>query len=234
MKKRENTDHTAASKPDMTPLELESGYKTVIFLLRHGQSVGNAKNEFLGHTDKDMSELGYAQAARTAEFLAYERIDAVYSSDLMRAYNTALPHAVMRNMKVNKSSSLRELHAGCWEDRRIEDIISEYPHEFIDVWTANFGISTPPGGEGVMNAAERIYAEILKIAKENEGKSILIGCHAAAIRAFWGKLTGTAPEALADAYGFPENASVSVVYFDGKALVPGEYSHSAHLADLKQ
>ena len=61
---------------------------------------------------------------------------------------------------------------------------------------------------------------------------MLIGCHAAAIRAFWGKLTGIAPEELASALPFPTNASVSIVYFDGESLAAGEYSHADHLTDL--
>ena len=99
--------------PDMSALKLDKRFETVIYLVRHGQSQGNAKREFLGHTDKDLSELGYLQAARTAEFLAYERIDAVYSSSLIRAHNTSLPHAKMRNMPVIDSDELKEIYARC-------------------------------------------------------------------------------------------------------------------------
>ena len=79
---------------------IDDKYDTVLLLIRHGQSVGNLNYEFLGHMDKDLSELGYAQAARTAEFLSGEQIDMVYSSDLMRAHNTALPHAKIRGLDV--------------------------------------------------------------------------------------------------------------------------------------
>lgn len=218
--------------PDMSALKLDKRFETVIYLVRHGQSLGNAKREFLGHTDKDLSELGYLQAARTAEFLAYERIDAVYSSSLIRAHNTSLPHAKMRNMPVIDSDELKEIYAGAWEGLFVEDIISKYPHEFIDEWRNNFGLSRIPEGEYVPDLAKRIYNEIYRIAKENEGRHILIGCHAAAIRSFWGVIAGIRPENLAAELPFPENASVSVVYFDGERLIPGEYSHAAHLLDL--
>jgi broad specificity phosphatase PhoE len=218
--------------PNMSRIKIDMGYNTLIFLVRHGQSIGNEKREFLGHTDKDLSSLGYEQAARTAEFLAYEDIDEVYSSDLIRAYHTALPHADMRNLKVKALKELREIFAGKWEGMRVEDIISQYPSDFIDGWRANFGTFTIPGGENVQDLAERIYRAIYGIAKQNEGKSILIGCHAAAIRAFWGKLTCIAPQDLADKLPFPMNASVSTVYFDGESLIAGEYSHADHLSDL--
>ena len=112
--------------PDMRRMRIDKSFNTHIFLVRHGQSIGNEKREFLGHTDKDLSSLGYEQAARTAEFLAYEDIDVVYSSDLIRAYNTAIPHADMRNLKVIPEKALREIFAGKWEGMRVEDIISEY------------------------------------------------------------------------------------------------------------
>ncbi len=220
------------NKLDMTKLDIDEKYDTVLYLVRHGQSIGNAKREFLGHTDKDLSELGYRQASRTAEFMAWNRIDAVYSSDLIRAHNTALPHAEMRGLCVIDSKNLREMYAGDWEGQKVEDIIAKSPSEFLDGWRESFGTYTLPNGENVQDAAQRIYREVMSIARENSGKHVLIGCHAAAIRAFWGKITKTPPEELAAAYQYPDNASVSVVYFDGEELIPGEYSHSSHLTDL--
>ncbi len=219
---------------DMTQIQIDEKYDTVIYLVRHGQSVGNARREFLGHTDKDLSELGYRQAKRTADLMSINRIDAVYSSDLKRAHNTVCPHAEMRDIEVVDLEELREMHAGVWEGQKVEDIIAKYPTEFLDGWRANFGTYTLPGGESVMHAAQRMYNVIIKIAKENKGKHILIGSHAAAIRAFWGKITDTDPKDLAAAYQYPDNASVSIVYFDGEKLIPGEYSHSAHLTDLQE
>ena len=67
--------------------------KTKIILVRHGQSQGNAIRVLLGHTDLDLTELGFRQAACTAEALRHERIDVIYSSDLKRAMSTARAHA---------------------------------------------------------------------------------------------------------------------------------------------
>ena len=221
------------AKADMTPISVEEKYDTVIFLIRHGQSIGNATREFLGHTDKDLSELGYKQAQRTAEFLSDKHIDSIYSSDLIRAYNTAVPHAKIRGIEIKTSRNLREMYAGKWEGMKVEDIIEKYPHEFIDEWKGDFGNATLPSGERVCDAANRMHSEIFKIANEQKGKSIIITAHAAVIRAFWGKITNTSADALAYTYDYPDNASVSVVYYDGEKLVPGEYSHSKHLADLQ-
>lgn len=214
-------------------LPVSKDYDTVLMIVRHGQSIGNLNREFLGHTNKDLSELGYIQAAKTAEFLSNERIDAVYSSDLIRAHNTALPHAEFRGLEVIDSKALREIYAGEWEGLSVEKIKEKYGNYYTDVWRAEFGTCRLPGGESVPEVAQRIYAELLRIAKENRGKRILVGLHAAAIRAFFGKIKEIPPCDLAAAFDFPTNASVSLAYFDGEKLLPGYYSYDEHLTDLK-
>lgn len=222
------------SEPDMSKLCFDTRYDTKILIVRHGQSIGNATRRFLGTTDLDLSPLGYRQAYRTAEYLASENIDEVYSSDLLRAYNTALPNAKIRGLEVKTSKELRETYAGRWEGMCVDDILATERDKFVNEWRGNFGLAVLPEGESVPHARERFHSEVLKIALENKGKTVLIAAHAAVIRAFWGKITNTAPEELASAYFYPENASVSVVYLDKDKLIPGEYSHDQHLNDLKE
>ena len=59
--------------------------RTKIIIVRHGQSIGNATKTVLGHTDLDLSDLGYKQAEVTANELKNEKIDLIVSSDLKRA-----------------------------------------------------------------------------------------------------------------------------------------------------
>ena len=68
---------------------------TKLFLIRHGQSAGNAEGRFGGHSATPLSELGQEQARLTAKALAKESIGAIYSSDLLRAVQTAEPLAKM-------------------------------------------------------------------------------------------------------------------------------------------
>ena len=107
--------------------------------------------------------------------------------------------------------------------KNAEELEKEYPEEFMVGWHQNFGTCKTPGGESVPEVAERIYAEVLKIAGENIGKTVLIACHAAAIRSFWGKITDTKPENVCGSIPFPKNTSFSVVEFDGKRLIPVAY-----------
>ena len=228
----ENNQNDAALVPDMSPICFDPQYDTRIILLRHGQSIGNADFRFLGHTDLDLSPLGYEQAKRTCELLKNEKIDAVYSSPLIRAYNTALPHAQLRGIAVNKDRSFIEMYAGEWENLLVDEIKERYGDMYTGPWKNNFGTFTIPGGEDCDSVRNRFYSGLEGLAKAHRGQTVLVGSHAAAIRCVWGKICGIEPEALAELVPFPYNASVSVVYYNGDALVPGVYSYKEHLIDL--
>ena len=203
--------------------------ETKIFIVRHGQSQGNATHVYLGHTDLDLSELGKEQARLTAERLKNEKIDAVYSSDLLRAHNTALPHAAMRGLEVIDSKSFREVFIGDWEGMYVPDLKERYPKEFMVEWVENFGTFRAPNGESVQEATDRFYKEAERVARENEGKTILIASHAAVIRGFWGRISNIAPENLAEAFPFPANASFSVLTYGDEGFVPVRFSVNDHI-----
>ena len=73
---------------------------------------------------------------------------------------------------------------------------------------------------------------MLGICVENPGKSILVATHAAVLRSFWAKISGIAPQEIAEKLPFPSNASVSVAEFDGERFVPLEYSLDSHLSEV--
>ena len=203
--------------------------KTKLIFVRHGESLANAQKIYLGHLDWDLSDLGKSQAMATAYFLANEPISVIYSSDLIRAYNTALPHSKIHKLPIIKSRELREIFLGDWEGASLSYLEENYHDEFVYGWRAGFGEFTPPNGEAVQSVARRIYNEALRIAKKHIGETVLITTHAAAIRSFWGLLMKCASSELAEKIKFPSNASFSTVYFDGEELLPGEYSCDEHI-----
>lgn len=205
---------------------------TKIIIIRHGESLGNLHQIMLGHTDIDLAPRGYIQAEACAEFLKDEHIDAIYSSDLIRAYHTAEPHARHRGLTITTSKELRECFAGDWENVSLDEIVEKWPDLFFEGWRKSFGTFRIPGGESVQEAASRFHGEVIKIARENVGRTVLIAAHAAVIRGFWGKITGAPPEKLAETYPYPTNASCSFVWYDGEELVPLEYSVDEHLSEI--
>ncbi len=206
--------------------------KTKLIFVRHGESLGNAVRVMLGHTDLDLSEKGYMQAAATAEALAGEKIDSVYSSDLLRAMNTARPHADLRGIAVVPSRELREVDIGEWEGRSVVEIIESYGEVFERDWHRGFGTFTFPGGESVIAAGERFCYEVVRIAERHAGSTVLIAAHAAVIRSFWARATGIAPERIVGTLDFPSNASYSVMEYESGAFAPVSYSNDAHLSGI--
>ena len=212
--------------------DFDSEKHTKIIIIRHGESLGNLHQIMLGHTDIDLAPRGYLQAEAAAEYLKDEQIDVIYSSDLIRACHTAEPHAKLRDLDVIVSRNLRECYVGDWENVALDEIVEKWPDLFFEGWRKSFGTFRIPGGESVQEAAARFEAEIIRIAKDNIGKTVLIAAHAAVIRGFWGKITKTPPENLATAYLYPTNASCSFVWYNGDELVPLEYSVDEHLSEI--
>ena len=202
-----------------------------IFLVRHGQSLGNLNRVYLGHTNYDLSDLGREQAEITAEYLKNEPIEAVYSSDLLRAHNTAIPHARIRGLEVIDSVNLREIFLGEWENQPIDELVEKQYDAFVIGWKQNFGTFTVPGGEKVLDAGKRFYSEVEKIAKENEGRVILIAAHAAVIRVFWCLINKVEPCNMAAAFPFPTNASYSTLTYKNGEFFPIEFSCDSQFSD---
>ena len=205
---------------------------TKIYIIRHGESVGNLHRICLGHTDLDLTDLGLEQAKKTAEALENVDFAAIYSSDLQRAVHTAEPHAQKRGLPVNTSSDFRELYFGNWENASVLMLKEKFHDQFMIGWRQNFGTFTAPEGESVVAMADRMAEGIKKIAAFHCGETILLTSHAAAIRALWGKISGYKPSEWADAFPFPTNASYSVLEYDGEALKPLSYSNDSHLGEL--
>ncbi len=164
---------------------------TKLILIRHGESLGNMVNRYLGHTNLDLSPTGYRQAELAKDYLKDIKIDAIYSSDLMRAYNTAKPTADALGIEIIKSQNLREIYAGDWENKTFDELDTQFEEAYY-VWKNDIGNSRCTNGESVCELMERIGSELDKIAKETEGKTILIATHATPIRCMmtkWQNLT---------------------------------------------
>ncbi len=206
--------------------------KTIIYIVRHGQSLTNPLRIIAGHTDVPLSALGEKQAALTASVLSEINFSAIYSSDLSRAYNTALAVAEGRGLDVITDVRLRELYCGEWENRKIEEIIEEYGELYTVEWRERFGVFTPPGGESVPDAASRFYQAICDIGERHLGKTVLSASHGGIIRAFFGMAYNIDPVVLSQRMNIPSNASYSVVEYEDGNITPILYSADAHLAEL--
>ena len=105
---------------------------TKFYIVRHGQSEGNALGKFLGHTDLGLTELGHKQGKKTAEYLSDKGIDAIYSSDLVRAYDTAKYLSDLIGVEPVKTRELREILGDIsFKEYEISQYIKDYLKENI-------------------------------------------------------------------------------------------------------
>ena len=204
---------------------------TTIIMIRHGESLANKEGRFAGHSDYDLSELGQEQAKSAGEYIKkHYQVDAVYASDLKRAYNTALPTAELFGLEVVADEGLRELYVGEWETLHHLEVAERFPREF-DVWMKDFANARCPGGESIRELHDRIVPHVLKLAKENDGKTIVIATHSTPVRAFECYAMGLPPERLDEA-PTPVNASICVFKVDdGRASVE-KFNITDHIENM--
>ena len=163
---------------------------TTVYIIRHGQTEGNKDNKYIGSVDIGLTELGILQAEVTAKHLyGSVKFDAIYSSDLKRAYITAQKTAELQGLEVKTDAGFRELFGGEWENKTFTEIIAGYPDDY-KVWKTDYSRVRPTGGESVEEMHERVYTALKKVAKENEGKTIAIFAHGGVVRSLVCRLSG--------------------------------------------
>lgn len=202
--------------------------ETILYIVRHGFSVSNAEKIFTGHTDVPLSELGVKQAKSVTEYFNDKDIDVIYSSDLVRAYDTVKGVAQSKNLEVIKDKNLREIFAGEWEGKSFRELAEKYPDYLM--WRTTVHKVRTTGGESVMELANRVYNEVLKIAKAERGKRVLIGTHATPLRALIAKIGGGSFEKMQDTPWFP-NCAIFKVSFDGEKFTVLDGCITEHLND---
>ena len=114
---------------------------TTILLIRHGESEANRLGFFAGQTDVALEEKGLEQAKITADFIARTyQVDAVYASDLRRAYDTGLATAQLVGQEVRKEPRMREIYAGQWQGLAFDQIVARYAQDY-NLWLHDIGNS---------------------------------------------------------------------------------------------
>lgn len=147
---------------------------TTILLARHGETDWNRERRVQGHTDTPLNDTGRAQARSLANELAAESLDAVYTSDLARASDTAAIVAEPHGVEIVALAALRERHFGTWEGLTDGEILSRFP----DARPGHWG-----DGEAAEEMSERVLATLRSIAAAHPGGTVLVVGHGGPLRA---------------------------------------------------
>ena len=156
--------------------------KTTIYMIRHGETNWNKEKRFQGQIDIPLNDLGKSQAINLANRLVKENlsIDAIYSSDLKRAVETAEGIAANNNLKVIVHTGLRERHFGILEGKKFEDLHQDYP----GIHMGNLEQFGSLNVESFQLLQTRMFSTIKELCNRHMGQNIAIVSHGAAINSF--------------------------------------------------
>ncbi|MBQ8426840.1 MAG: histidine phosphatase family protein [Clostridia bacterium] len=204
---------------------------TKLYIVRHGQSTANLGNVFLGQHNLDLTELGVMQAKNTAKYLKDKKVDAIYSSDLTRAVNTAEQTAKLVGMPIITDVGLREIDGGLWEELHFDTLKEKFYDNFV-AFTTDIGNSKIDGGESVAELYHRFIGAVENIAKINDGKTVFIFSHATCIRCFGAYCMGFGLEKMQE-LPWPNNASVTEVDYQNGEFNMIKYGYDDFMGDIK-
>jgi len=154
---------------------------TTVLLIRHGQTTSNITGFYMGWSDEDLNETGYAQARALSSRLASLPIASVYTSPLQRAYTTATILAEPHKLELQVSDDLIEIQLGDWQGLHMDEVKRRWP----DLWHQSRidpSEVTMPHGESFQQVTERAVRAFEMVAAANQGRLTAIMTHEVVIR----------------------------------------------------
>jgi 2,3-bisphosphoglycerate-dependent phosphoglycerate mutase len=149
---------------------------TRIILIRHGETAWNAERRIQGRLDVPLSSTGIRQAARLADRLADESIDAVISSDLARAWLTAQPLAQRLGLEPREDTRIRERDFGSFQGFTLDEVARNSPEHFR-AWRDRDPAWAMPGGESGAQFIARVIAAVEDIVCSHPDRTVALVTH---------------------------------------------------------
>jgi len=153
-----------------------------LIMVRHGQTIWNREKRYQGQSDTPLDETGLQQAEALAAHFTGQPIHAIYSSDLQRAWNTALPIGKAVGVTPIAEPRLREGSFGEWEGLTYDEINRTWPRE-LAAWLSDPMTRVPPGGETLQQILGRLGGVVDDIRRRHDGQTVMVVSHGGALRA---------------------------------------------------
>jgi 2,3-bisphosphoglycerate-dependent phosphoglycerate mutase len=162
---------------------------THIIAVRHGETAWNVDSRIQGSLDIPLNNKGFWQATRTGEALANAPLDAIYASDLWRAYSTALEIAKPHQLTPLTHEGLRERVFGIFQGKTFEEVRDLWP-DLAERWRRRDLDFAPEGGESLLQFRERVVIAARGIATANLGKTLVLVAHGGVMDVLYREATG--------------------------------------------
>ncbi|MBP6920817.1 MAG: histidine phosphatase family protein [Candidatus Omnitrophica bacterium] len=156
--------------------------QTTLYLIRHGVTGWNKQKKYCGYMDVPLSREGCAQAKKLGARVKKLEFDAIYASDLKRAYRTARI-AFGAACAITRVPGLQEMNFGVLEGLRHDEIVKKYGRVYKK-WLANPFKNHLPKGERIGAFQKRVTKAVNRLIAQNRGKTIAAVCHGGTISVF--------------------------------------------------
>ena len=204
--------------------------KTQFIFVRHGEASGNIDRIFHGFTNSELTENGKKQIKRVAARLQTEHIDYVCSSDLKRAYETALAIAEPHGLSVDIDPRFCEINGGLWENVHWDLLPDRYPESY-NLWCNEPHTVQMPEGESMTDFVNRLKEGVHALLKEHAGQTICVATHGTAVRVLCCYFMGKPFTELNDIV-WCDNAAVTICEHDETGMSVVLDGDNSHLADI--
>jgi broad specificity phosphatase PhoE len=157
---------------------------TSLLLIRHGQTTWNAERRLQGQQDAPLSPTGLQQAEAVAKRLASVPLNAIFTSDLMRAYHTAEAINRFHHLPLLPRPDLREVNLGLWEGRTVIELEQDATEaDLLAKWRTDSVTNRPPGGERLEELQTRVINALEQIVKDYPRDFVAVVSHGGVIKA---------------------------------------------------
>ena len=146
---------------------------TGIILARHGETEWNVEEVFRGRIDVELNETGVRQAELLAEHLSHSKLDAIYSSPLKRALNTARAIARYHKLEVEIAPGLIDFDFGKWQGLRLQEVKDRYKELYAE-WVNSPHLVKIPDGESLNDVRERALKVVDELVAKHKGTIVLV------------------------------------------------------------
>jgi probable phosphomutase (TIGR03848 family) len=181
---------------------------TTLFLIRHAANDYVKDGKLAGRLPGvHLNEEGHKQAEQMAARMNQVKLDAIYSSPLERAVETAEYLSRARGLEIQRRDGLNEIDVGAWQDQKIDDLNKTDEWRMFQVYPSG---ARPPGGESGRQMQTRVVSEVEAICAEHLEGSIAIVSHADTIKAIVAHYAGLPLDLFQRLIVSP--ASVSVIW----------------------
>ena len=202
---------------------------TRILAIRHGQTAWNADSRIQGHTDIALDAVGEWQAQRLALALGDDDLQAIYSSDLTRARQTAAPLAARKGLQVCVDAGLRERGFGEFEGLSFAQIEQRWPEQ-AEAWRRRDPDFGARGGEVLRDFRDRVVAAVTRLARAHRGQSIALVTHGGVLDLLYREATRVALDAPRTWQ--VANAGINRLLHSGEGMVLVGWADVGHLQTL--